>query len=164
MIKKLFLFLFSIFSLISCSNKDLCDCKDYQNRQFLNYYETYGLTSLDNFFSLSNDMYYIYLYSITCPRCENIKGCVLDYLDTSTSPPLYLLQKDKIENLKDYFKALPPDYNKENRETLIKECINKSSLSEIYYFGTPTLIEINENKLTNMLVGETSLINFFSNF
>ena len=146
--------------LTSCNNEVCIDCKDYLNRQFLNYYQKYGINDITNFFNLDSH-YYIYLYSITCPHCENIKGCILDYIDLNKSPPMYLLQKDKIENIKSHFKELPP-IEIEDKEPYINESLNKSDLKDVYYFGTPSLFEIKNNSLISYYVGEASLITLFN--
>ena len=150
--------------LSSCSSSkayyivELCECSSSTTRQYLHYYDEYGITSIEDEFFTLEENYYIYLYSIACSYCEAIRECVFDYLDKTIEGDsllnLYLLDKNRFENISDIF-YLPS--SEKNRDEIIKNSIGASDLYEVPYWGTPTLYKINNAQIENILVGKSDV-------
>lgn len=135
--------------MTSCQKNNQNNCFDSLNRQFLNYKDNFSINDIKNeFFNKNNKEYYIFFYKINCYYCDSLKGCLFDYLDKNLSPPIYLYEINKKE-VQELF-IINNSYTIEERKSY---SINKSSLYDIYYFGSPSLYNIKENRLKNIYVG-----------
>ena len=132
------------------------DEKDYQD------YSESDLDNLDNFY-LKDGTYCIYLYSTTCPFCSGIKQDIFKYIDKSKLNPnlikmfIFNIGSNSISQgtiNREKFK-----YHEDDdaiRDSLIEEMLegNVSSLSDTYFFGTPSLYFIRDKKLYDYKLGK----------
>ena len=71
----------SLLFLSSCSNiKVYVNNKDYAD------YEQFVLPTLEDFYTLNEDNYFIYLYSDSCSHCDDIKKDIVSYLEKMKDP------------------------------------------------------------------------------
>lgn len=157
--------LLSIFSLVSCNKTR--DFSDHKNREYSTYYDRFLLNDLNDFYNQDSDLYIIYMYGSTCEPCTKIKGVILDYLDeiidgTCTYvTDFYIYERELDPNYSSgawssyYFKPLPENATS-IRNTLITEMLGATSLSETYFFGTPSLYIIKDHSLDNLILGSSS--------
>ena len=61
--------------LLSCSTTNMKDFNDYKE---------YELNSLDLFYSLPLNYYFVYLMNDECKDCEEIKDDILSYYENNT--------------------------------------------------------------------------------
>ena len=86
--KKLILLLTTVlFSLTGCGPTQ-------EETRTYDEYQSNHLSSLDDFFTLNYDSYFIELYQVNCSHCEATKTTVFNYLDKqndgSDKTPLFL--------------------------------------------------------------------------
>ena len=124
---------------------------------------------MDDFYSL-NGKYCIEVYYPTCYYCINLKPHLFKYLDKlesgKASTMVYFFDIGKsgpgIGNTnRSRFKLKPSNYD---RDELIKEMEeNKpSTLSETYFFGTPSLYVIENNSFKDLIVGDKTIASYFN--
>lgn len=149
--KKIGLFSLFLVTLVSCAPQ-VEETRNYDE------YEENHLSSLDEFFTLEYDAYFIELYQIDCPHCIGTKTTIFNYLDKQNSEgtqiPLFLFdmnERNGQEN-RNKFKTKPKDYK---YEVLVREMENSkpSTLEETYFIGTPTIYEIVDHKINKVYVG-----------
>ena len=140
-----------LLTLVSCAPQ-VEETRNYDE------YEENHLTSLDEFFSLDYDFYFIELYQIDCPHCIGTKTTIFNYLDKQNNEgveiPLFLFdmnEGNRQEN-RNKFKMKPENYN---YEVLVREMENDkpSTLEDTYFIGTPTIYEIVDHKVNKVYVG-----------
>ncbi len=161
--KPAFLILFFTFcalTLSGCAKEEYVEIRNYSD------YESSFLSSLDEFFTKENGRYFLYIYQEECNHCENIKKDLFDYLDFSIenqeSTKIYLFDINigDGQTNRAMFKR-KPDWYSQNRDyaPLVNEMkTNKpSTLNEVYFIGTPTLYEVNENRLNDVFIGENEV-------
>ncbi len=158
--KKLSLFLLPICLLTSCNNSSGVE-RNYED------YSKYNLTSLDNFYTMESNEYYVYLYSDVCPHCKSIKNDVLyffDYKETNNEPNInmyiYNMKSSSTEDgaiNRSKFKNKGDSYNE---ETLINEMYtNKpTTTKETYFFGIPVLFKIKDNHFEGIYSGTNEVL------
>ena len=162
--RKLFIFLSALLTLTSCggvSNNTTYDYKDFTN-----------ITS-EQIFNLPENSYAIYFYSLSCNVCESIKNDVFEFSNNVINKEdtrvenIYFLEAT-ISNLLAipyYFEiSQGQEQSVENYKTL---CIGASSLTEMSYYGYPTLFILsnnNENKkiISSIYLGRNEILNFIS--
>lgn len=152
---KLGLASFLLFSLFSCGITSIRGSdKNYSE------YSDFYLSSLDDFYSMEEDKYFIYLYSNSCSFCDDIKGNLFDHLEENKNN---LGIKGYIFNIfsnsnaqgkenRAKFKEKESDYN---QDELVKEMSNAkpSSISETYFFSTPSIYLIENHMFSNIFIG-----------
>ena len=163
--KKLYYFL-SIFllTLSSCGTSEE-ETKTYDD------YKINHLTSLNEFFSLEHETYFIELYQIECSHCNATKTTIFNYLDEQNQGnkeiPLYLFDMNEGDGKanRNLFKAKPSWYDRKNYDQLIREMEQNhpSSLSENYFIGTPTIYEIKDKKINKVYVGKNDVNGVLNN-
>ncbi len=94
-----------------------------------------------------------YFYQESCSHCNNIKGDVADF---------YF---NKPENIDFYLVDAADSANQDvwaDSETEVQETGLVSDYSDIQIKGTPTLIELQDGKITQFLVGEEAIPSYLS--
>lgn len=77
------------------------------------------LTTKDQLLTQSEDLYYVYIYSLTCPHCNNIKLEVLDYLLNDATDKYYISGIHDLSSTggyPSYLSGVPVLYKVENGE------------------------------------------------
>ena len=104
------------------------------------------------------------MYGIGCKYCDYCKGAVLDYLDILRSginkklENLYIFEREKDPKFREIFKQKPVDFSfNRDKELYIEKMLGASTISETYFFGTPSLYIIKNHKLTDVLVGDQNV-------
>lgn len=129
--KKIFLFL--AFLLTSCSYQyiDIPTIDEYDYSLISDYKIKWS-----DIFSKNDENYFLYFYSESCFYCEELKQDILYYFDNE-KPIMYFVEDDE-----DF--VIGNDANK---------LIGVSDLKSFYILGTPTLVKIENKKVTFSLVG-----------
>ena len=154
----------SLLFLSSCSNiKVYVNNKDYAD------YEQFVLPTLENFYTINEDNYFIYLYSDSCSHCDDIKKDIFSYLEKMKDPSfnstvlyIYNMHSNKTNEgivNRNHFKKIDESEGK-TQEQLINEMIKEepSSLSSTYFFGTPSLYLIKNNHLSSLKIGTSVVV------
>lgn len=142
--KKLLSLTFILLTLLSsCSIRNDSDLiyEDY------NQLEEYQITWRD-LFSQSNSEYFVYIYSLSCLHCQNIKEEVISFV-ISEKYPTYLIE---------YTKDIPISNN-------VEDCIGSSSYVEVTIKGTPSLLQIKNGYLILNVAGSkeiSSVLDYYS--
>lgn len=135
--KKLLSLTFILLTLLSsCSITNSSDLiyEDY------NQLEEYQITWKD-LFSLSNSEYFVYIYSLSCLHCQNIKEEVISFV-ISEKYPTYLIE---------YTKDIPISNN-------VEDCIGSSSYVDVTIKGTPSLLQIKNGYLILNVAGSKEIL------
>ena len=135
--KKLLPLTFILLTLLSsCSIRNDSDLiyEDY------NQLEEYQITWRD-LFSQSNSEYFVYIYSLSCLHCQNIKEEVISFV-ISEKYPTYLIE---------YTKDIPISNN-------VEDCIGSSSYVEVTIKGTPSLLQIKNGYLILNVAGSKEIL------
>ena len=135
--KKLLSLTFILLTLLSsCSITNHSDLiyEDY------NQLEEYQITWRD-LFSQSNSEYFVYIYSLSCLHCQNIKEEVINFV-ISEKYPTYLIE---------YTKDIPISNN-------VEDCIGSSSYVEVTIKGTPSLLQIKNGYLILNVAGSKEIL------
>ena len=135
--KKLLSLTFILLTLLSsCSITNHSDLiyEDY------NQLEEYQITWRD-LFSQSNSEYFVYIYSLSCLHCQNIKEEVICFV-ISEKYPTYLIE---------YTKDIPISNN-------VEDCIGSSSYVEVTIKGTPSLLQIKNGYLILNVAGSKEIL------
>ncbi len=90
-------------------------------------------------FSQTGDLYFVYFYSLTCGHCKEIKQEVLSYY-FSSNETIYFVQTD--ENTV---------YGSSG------ELIGVSDISNLFIFGTPFLIKLENHVIVEYYCGEKEM-------
>ena len=135
--KKLLSLTFILLTLLSsCSITNHSDLiyEDY------NQLEEYQITWRD-LFSQSNSEYFVYIYSLSCLHCQNIKEEVISFV-ISEKYPTYLIE---------YTKDISISNN-------VEDCIGSSSYVDITIKGTPSLLQIKNGYLILNVAGSKEIL------
>ena len=135
--KKLLSLTFILLTLLSsCSITNHSDLiyEDY------NQLEEYQITWRDLFLQ-SNSEYFVYIYSLSCLHCQNIKEEVINFV-ISEKYPTYLIE---------YTKDIPISNN-------VEDCIGSSSYVEVTIKGTPSLLQIKNGYLILNAAGSKEIL------
>ena len=130
--------------------------------------EDYYLDSLDDFYTLSDKNYIIYLYYTECPYCFQIRGTIYNYLLKEHDTKIYVFNMYKSSS----------DEGKENRskfktfgsisdsefEAEVQNMLNNkvSTLSETIFKYVPSLYFVNDNKLTDFMHGSGNIKSYIN--
>ena len=96
-----------------------------------------------NLFSPAKSLYFVYIYSIYCQHCNNIKNDVLSVVDDYRNS-FYLIQ-----------------YSPEIKtKTNVIDTLGKDSVEEIFIIGTPTLLEISNHYVALNIAGEKDILSY----
>ncbi|MBR2507108.1 MAG: hypothetical protein IKB70_09495 [Bacilli bacterium] len=135
--KKLLSLTFTFLTLLSsCSITNDSDLiyEDY------NQLEEYQITWKD-LFSQSNSEYFVYIYSLSCLHCQNIKEEIISFV-ISEKYPTYLIECTK---------DIPISNN-------IEDCIGSSSYVDVVIKGTPSLLQIKNGYLILNIAGSKEIL------
>lgn len=127
----------------------------------------YKLNSLDDFYSLNDNKYIVYLYYKTCPYCMKVRGYLYNYLLNSHKTNIYIYDmktKNEDEGIlnRSKFKSFEGNYDdfiKEMNKS-IKEGIN--TLEDTYYKYVPSMYMIENNYLKEYLDGSDNIKTYLS--
>lgn len=156
--KLVFLLTTVLFSLSGCGPAE-------EETRTYDEYQSNHLSSLDDFFTLEYDSYFIELYQVNCSHCEATKTTIFNYLDEqnegSDKTPLFLfdLNNGNGSANRNRFKEKPSWYDGTNYDALVREMEeNKpAALNETYFIGTPTIYEIVDHKVSHVYVGSNEV-------
>ena len=143
--KKPFLFLLSIL-LIGCSNN--ANESSYEEIESIQYdYQDVEDSHIiwDELLNF-DDQYLVYIYSVTCGHCNQIKQDILSF---------YFLNKVTMYFVS-YDKSIPVISSPETN-------IGKGNIEEIGIAGTPTLFEIKDKIIINCFTGTNEIIHTLTN-
>ena len=98
-----------------------------------------------NLFSPAKSQYFVYIYSISCGHCKQIKKEVLEFVNMNKEL-FYLME---------YSGEIPTKSN-------VADSIGKEKIEEIYILGTPTLLGITNWSLSLNIAGENDILNYLS--
>ena len=142
--------------LLSCSTNNMKDFNDYKE---------YELNSLDLFYSLPLNYYFVYLMNDECKDCEEIKDDILSYYENNKEPIMYFYNmksfgtKEGMENRnkfqdKNEFSAIY------NINVMLETRPN--TLKETYFYCTPSLYVVKNNRLDNFIDEGKDIIDFIN--
>lgn len=141
--KLLFLLLTPL--LISCQEKQQTTPVE-EEKTILNYSDFQDLhLEWKNLFSPAKSLYFVYIYSISCGHCNQIKNDVLAFINKEKES-FYLME---------YSKEIPTSSN-------VAETIGKEKVEEISILGTPTLLSISNGSLTLNIAGEKEILDYLN--
>ena len=89
----------------------------------------------DSIFDVANDRYYVYIYSLTCTHCEELKNYIVEKA----------FDRDDIYFVK--------GSNKDQLTNDSKKLIGAENPRDIYILGYPSLLLISNHKCTKNLAG-----------
>lgn len=95
---------------------------------------------LDAIFDVDSDSYYVYFYSLTCSHCQELKDFIIE--KGLERQDIYFIQS----SANDQFTTDP---------NLV---INAENPGDIYILGYPTMLKIENKKVTKNLVGNDEII------
>ena len=159
----------SLILLSGCSANSI----DVSNKDYIDY-ESYYLTSLDEFYKLEDNSYFVYLYSDVCSHCDDIKKEIFTYLENMTlssfsKSKLYIYNMHSIKTNegminRNQFKQIEDSEGKTQEQLINEMVINKpTSLKETYFFGTPSLYLIENNSFSNLKIGTREVVSSLNN-
>lgn len=96
-----------------------------------------------NLFLPAKSQYFVYIYSISCQHCNNIKQDVLTAVDEYRDW-FYLIQ---------YSSEIKTNSN-------VVDTIGKDLIEEVYILGTPTLLEISNHYVALNIAGEKDILSY----
>lgn len=143
---KPFLFFIVLLSSISACSSNYSSPLTSQNSLNTSFnYDSFIDNKIDynELFSISKKGYFVYIYSLNCLHCKNIKDVVLTYLNDHQES-FFLLE---------YIKDIP--FLDDTSSTIGKD--------DYLYFGikgTPTLIYIYNRKIEMNISGEETIVTF----
>ena len=94
-------------------------------------------------FSPAKSQYFVYIYSLFCGHCENIKHNVLSVVN-ERKEDFYLIN---------YADEIPIGTN-------AYETIGKEKIEEVFILGTPTLIGVNNQYISLNIAGEKDILDY----
>ena len=125
--------------LISCNNKN----KSISEEEKIFDYADVSERSIkwEQLFEPKDKFYYAYIYSTTCPHCNDIKQEVINK-SINNEESIYFIE---------YTKDIPVGTN-------ISDYIGQSNYINVGLIGVPTLMEISDHVITNIFVGSKEII------
>ncbi len=140
--------------LVSC-NKPIM--KDYDD------YKEYELPSLELFYSLNMDYYFIYLTNDECKDCEEIKQEVLSYYDNNDNPRMFFFNMKSRGTIEgDKNRNMFQDHNEYSYIYNINVMMeNKpNTLKETYFCCTPSIYVVKNNRLSEFYYIKEDVLNY----
>lgn len=125
--------------LISCNNKNKSISEEEQKFDYADVSER--SIKWEQLFEPKDKFYYAYIYSKTCPHCNDIKEEVI-YKSINNEESIYFIE---------YTKDIPVGTN-------INDYIGQSNYINVGLIGVPTLMEISDHVITNIFVGSKEII------
>lgn len=131
--KRVLLFLSLV--LFECNGNVNLDYKDIDNNKFIRWKEIFNHTESG----------YFYIFSYTCPNCEEIKSEVLQFLINQDN--YFLIPKDD-------------DMRFSSNE---KSSLGASSIENLAIRGFPTLIHLESYIVDDIITGKTKILEHIKN-
>lgn len=125
--------------LISCNNKAKSISEDEIKYDYVDVSER--SIKWEQLFEPEDESYYTYVYSTTCPHCNEIKQKVI-YKSISNEENIYFIE---------YTNDIPIGTN-------IYDYIGQNNYENVGLIGVPTLMEISNHVITNIFVGSKEII------
>lgn len=162
--RKLIIFLSSLILLTSCNANNTTSNKNLD-------YSDFATISSEQIFNMNENNYAIYFYSLNCSVCNSMKNDIFSFAEKVESK-----EETRIENL--YFLeatisnllAIPYYFEitqgQEQSEENYKElCLGASNLSEMSYYGYPTLFILNNDSnnkkiISSIFLGRNEILNY----
>lgn len=147
---------------------------NFDSRNYEIDFNEFNLKDLNEFYLKEEDIYYVYLFSLECPYCRNIKGVVMNYMDkirdnlNVDSPKLYFYdmkpsssEEGKVN--RSYFTIPSVESTDEFKEyiNLMKEK-KVSSTKDTYYAYIPSLYIVENNVFKDCILGSSTLLEYLS--
>lgn len=126
------LIIVSLF-LVSCNEKEET-YKDFENKHL----------TATNAFKQGSDDYYLYIYKVNCPYCEQVKDLIFKQAKDKETPLYFINELDVTDVLK---RTDEPNYNN----------YDARSLSEVKINGVPTLLLISKSRVIDQFVGASQI-------
>lgn len=121
----------------------LCSCTLQKTYHYVDAIDRY-ISYYDVFYQKHNQ-YYIYIYSSFCGHCRELESDIVYYAINHDN--FFLLEyTNKIKTGSNYY-----------------ESIGVHEMEQVIIPGTPTILNIKEKTLIDILVGENNIKNFISN-
>ena len=140
---------------------------NYDSRDY-SIFKDYKLDSLDNFYSLQDEKYMIYLYYDQCPYCFKIRGKIYDFLLSEHNIKLYpfnmfssvsefgIEYRAKFKNIANNKEEIEKEKNIEINEGVCE-------LKDTLFVGVPALYVIEKNKLNDFICGSEEIVEYINN-
>ena len=125
--------------LIGCNNKNKSISEEEKKFDYVDVSER--SIKWEQLFEPKDEFYYTYVYSTTCPHCNDIKQKVI-YKSINNEENIYFIE---------YTKDIPIGTN-------IFDYIGQSNYENVGLIGVPTLMEISDHVITNIFVGSKEII------
>jgi len=130
-------FIFCVFALMSCSSNNVTK----EEIKYHSYAEVNDKT-IDWAETLSKENnYYVYVYSLTCKYCEEIRNEVIHIA---------------LKNVKTIYFCFQ---NVEKRDLDPSQTIGVKDMTYLFVKGFPSLVEVSNKTVINNIVGKTKVIN-----
>lgn len=130
--------------------------KDYRD------YKKFELPSLDDFYSLNLEKYYIYLTNDKCPECEEIKQDIFSYFESDLSPKMYFFNMKSFGTEEGNLnRSKFQDHNEYSSIYNINEMLKNhpSTLKETYFCCTPSIYVIKNKQLDKFYYTKEDILN-----
>lgn len=128
-------------------------------------FKKFELPSLDLFYSLPLDYYFIYLLNDECKYCEEIKDDILKYYETNDNPIMYFYNMKAIGTKEgDENRSKFQDRNEYSSIYNINIMLetHPKTLKETYFYCTPSLYVVKNKQLDDFYYVGEDIINFIN--
>lgn len=127
-----------ILSLLSgCSSSEVSSTSSsFYQEPFYNEIEELHI-HWNDLFNQENDKYYVYIYSVTCVPCSMLRDDAMTYAKDESTTFYFVYPGDDIPFVEDATKA--------------ESSLGATSLDDISFYNTPTLMEITNKTVTTYL-------------
>ncbi len=131
-------------------------------------FDDHYLNSLDDFYTLSDKDYIIYLYFTECPWCFKIRGTIYDYLLSEHPTNLYVFNmklssseegQENRSKFKTYGSINLSDFKIEVQNMIDNEV---STLSETVFRYVPSLYVVKDNKISDYIYDSESVKSYLN--
>ena len=108
--------------------------------------EQYKITWKD-LFSQANSEYFVYIYSVSCSHCNDIKRDIINFVLNQTYPTYVI------------------EYNKEIPiSSYVEDSIGSTRFEYVSIIGTPSLLQIVEGVLSLNVAGSKEILQILSSY
>lgn len=128
------LLLIPLTLLTSCQKSEDSSIKDSDFTPYYNEVEDLHINWKD-IFLMENEIYRIYVYSVTCTPCSMLREKIINYALKEGNNLYFIYPSDE-------------DVPFVDDEELADSSLGATSIENIYCYSTPTLIEINNKVVT----------------
>lgn len=141
--------------------------RNYDSRSYYDYKDN-ELDSLDNFYSLNKEKYYIYLFFVGCPYCAKIKSTILDYIDKNEGITLYFYNIKKSgfdigqENRNKFNRNVDSSSKDFDFSTYKEEMRNNkvNKTEDTYFYAVPSIYIVEDGCFSDAVIGSDTIPSF----